>query len=230
MLQYSVFITGANRGLGLEFTRQYASDNWRVYASCRNLVHAKELQHLAYYFNNITLLQLDVTNNFQLQQLADKFTDTSIDLLINNAGFQYEDNLDNFSIDIMRQAFFTNSIAPLMISDTFLENISKSHLKTIVSISSHMASIKENSSGDSYSFRASKAALNMLMKNLSIDLRNKKIKVFTIHPGLVKTKTGGSNAQISSEQSVSSIRNMLLRLTERDTGNFFDYAGNVLEW
>lgn len=230
MLQYTVFITGANRGLGLEFTRQYAQDNWKVLASCRNLVQAKKLQHLAQHFENITLLQLDVTNGIQLNQIADKYSDTSIDMLINNAGVYSEENLGDISIEGMKQAFVTNAVAPLKITEIFLNNISQSHLRTIVSISSRLGSINDNTSGEAYSYRTSKAALNMIMKNLAVDLKNKNIKVFTLHPGSVKTETGGPHAVISPEQSVSSIRSLLLRLTERESGNFYDYQGNSLVW
>lgn len=230
MLQYTVFITGANRGLGFEFTRQFASDNWRVLASCRNLVQARELQQLAQHFSNITLMQLDITNNFQLNQLITKYTDTPIDLLINNAGIWPEDDLDNVSPEMMKQTFLTNAVAPLNVTQAFLDNITKSHLKTILTISSKLGSITENNSGESYSYRASKAALNMIMKNLALDLKNKNIKVFTIHPGSVRTSTGGPNAAISPEQSVSNIRSLLLRLTDRDTGQFFDHNGNNLQW
>lgn len=230
MWQYTVLITGANRGLGLEFVRQYASDNWRVLASCRNLVHAKELQHLAQHFENITLIQLDVTNNLQLSQLAEKFSDTTIDLLINNAGVHPEDDLGNISVEGMKQAFLTNAVGPLKVTETFLENISKSHLKTVVSISSKMASIKENATGDSYSYRASKAALNMVMKNLAIDLKNKNIKVFTLHPGATKSDFNMPMATINPQQSAGHIRQLLNRLTDKETGLFFDYQGNKLDW
>lgn len=230
MLQYTVLVTGANRGLGFEFARQYASDNWRVLASCRNLVHAKDLQQLAQHFGNITLLQLDVTNPIQLSQISEKYADTCIDLLIHNAGIYPDEDLDNISVDTLKQTFLTNSIAPLKISGTFLENIAKSHLKTIVALSSKMGSIKESAAGESYGFRASKAALNMIMRTLSLDLKHKNIKVFTVHPGSVKTDTGGPNAAITPEQSVANIRSLILRLTERDSGNFYDHLGNSLEW
>lgn len=231
MLQYTVFITGANRGLGLEFVRQYASDNWRVLASCRNLVHAKELQHLAQYFENITLLQLDVNNQIQLNQLSEKLSNTNIDLLINNAGVYHEDDeLGSISIDVMKQSFLTNTIAPLKIAETFLDNLSRSHLKTIISISSKMGSINENNQGENYSYRTSKAALNMAMKNLAIDLKPKNIKVFTLHPGFIKNETPGKNYSVEPEQSVTNIRTLLQRLTERDTGNFYDANGSLLNW
>jgi short-subunit dehydrogenase len=230
-MQYTVFITGANKGLGLEFTRQYASDNWQVLASCRDLVHATKLQHLAHYFKKtITLLQLDVTNSIQLRQLANKYRNTHIDLLINNAGIYPEENFGNISVDSMKQSFLTNAIAPLKIAETFLHNLTQSHLKTIVSISSKMGSITENNSGESYCYRASKAALNMIMKNLSLELKEKNVKVFVIHPGSVKIKTGSRNVAIAREESVSYIRSLLLRLTEKDTGYFFDALGNKLKW
>jgi NAD(P)-dependent dehydrogenase (short-subunit alcohol dehydrogenase family) len=221
MLHYTVFITGANRGLGLEFVRQYASDNWRVLASCRNLVQAKELQHLAQYFPNITLLQLDVTNPIQLHQIADKYADTGIDLLINNAGVYFTENLGEISVESMKQAFLVNAVAPLKIAETFLPHLSSSYLKTIVSISSELGSINNNHTGGTYSFRASKAALNMTMKSLAINLKDRNIKVFTLHPGSVKTATGGPNAVL---------RLLLLRLTERESGNFYDYQGHRLNW
>lgn len=231
MLQYTVFITGANRGLGLEFVRQYASDNWRVLASCRNLVHAKELQHLAQHFENITLLQLDVNNQIQLHQISEKFSDINIDLLINNAGINPEDDeLGSISIDTMKQAFLTNAIAPLKVSEMFLDNVSKSHLKTIVSISSRLGSIKENSEGENYSYRVSKAALNMIMKNLAVELKPKNIKVFTLHPGNLKSENQGHSVKIDPEQSVANIRNLLHRLTDRETGNFYDAHGTQVDW
>lgn len=231
MLQYTVFITGANRGLGLEFVRQYAADNWRVLASCRNLVHAKELQHLAQHFNNITLIQLDVTNQIQLNQLADKYADTTIDLLINNAAmYPDEDDLENFSTDTMKLTLLTNAVAPLKVSRNFLDNISRSHLKTIVSISSKLGSISQNNQGDSYSFRVSKVALNMIMRNLAIDLKPKNIKVFMLHPGVLKKETQGKKNFLDPEQSVTNIRRLLQRLTERDTGHFFDANGTLIEW
>ncbi len=230
MLQYTVFITGANRGIGLEFVRQYAQDNWRVFASCRNLIQAKELQHVAYHFENVTLLRLDVTNQIQLNQIADKYSDTPIDLLINNAGVYSDESLGDITIDAMSQAFITNAVAPLKIAETFLENISRSRLKTIISISSRLGSINDNTSGEAYSYRVSKAALNMITKTLAVDLKNKNIKVFALHPGSVKTDTGGRNATILPEQSVSGMRSLLLRLTERESGKFYDYQGNHLVW
>jgi NAD(P)-dependent dehydrogenase (short-subunit alcohol dehydrogenase family) len=231
MIQYTVFITGANRGLGLEFVRQYAADNWRVFASCRDLVHARELQQLAQYSDSITLLQLDITNFLQLRQIAEKYTDLSIDLLINNAAI-YGDNdpAGEISLDPMKQAFLTNTLAPLKICEAFQENIAKSHLKTIVAISSKMGSISNNNSGGSYPYRTSKTALNMIMKNLSIDLKNKNIKVFILYPGWVKTEMGGQNATITPEHSVANMRLLLARLTERESGNFYDYLGNTIEW
>lgn len=229
MLQYTVFITGANRGLGFEFVRQYASDNWRVLASCRNLVQAKELQRLALHFENVTLLQLDVNNQIQLNQLAEKYADTKIDLLINNAGVFPEDELGDISSERMKQAFLTNAVAPLKIAETFLTNISRSHLKTILSLSYKMNAFKGNHFGNSYSYRASKAALNMIMRNLAVDLKNRSIKVFTVHPGKIKKDAAMTNV-VDREQSVMNIRSLLTRLTERESGSFYDYVGNSLEW
>lgn len=231
MMQYTVFITGANRGLGLEFVRQYASENWRVLASCRNLVHAKELHQLAQHFDNITLLQLDITNPIQLGHIADKYSDTNIDLLINNASARPKhDDLGHISIDNMKEAFLINAIAPLKVAEKFLDNVSRSHLKTVISISNKMGSIKENAPGESYSYTASKAALNMVMRNMAMDLKEKNIKVFMVHPGNTKAQYGGQNVKIDPEQSVINIRNLLHRLTESETGSFYDAHGNNIDW
>lgn len=231
MTQYTVFVTGANRGLGLEFVRQYASDNWKVLASCRNLIQAKELQQLAHYFGNIELLQLDVTNIFQLEHVTEKYAGTHIDLLINNAGiYADEDPLGYIQTESMKHAFYINSIAPLKVTEALLPNVMQSHLKTIVAISSKLGSIADNQHGGSYSYRASKAALNMVMKTLAIDLNNKNIKVFTIDPGSVRTGIGGSNASITTDQSVSNIRSLISKLTEKESGSFYDYLGNKLNW
>jgi short-subunit dehydrogenase len=226
MLQYTVFITGANKGLGLEFVRQYASDNWRVLASCRNLVQAKDLQTLSQHFENITLLQLDITNPIQLNQIASKYAETPIDLLINNAGMYLEDDFGSISVDTMKQVFLTNAIAPLKVSEIFSKNIGQSHLKTIISLSTKTSD--DLNRGLSYNYRASKAALNVIMKNLALDLKEKNIKVFTLNPGSVKTEIGGPHAVISTEQSVSNMRMLLQRLTLRDSGLFIDHLGNVL--
>lgn len=231
MTQYTVFVTGANRGLGLEFVRQYASDNWRVLASCRNLIQAKELQQLAHYFGNIDLLQLDVTNSFQLQHISEKYAGCHIDLLINNAGiYDDEDPLGYVQPEQMKHAFYTNSIAPLKVTEALLPSVTQSHLKTIVAISSKLGSIGENHSGGAYGYRASKAALNMVMKNLAVDLNNKNIKVFTIDPGSVKTGIGGTNASITVDQSVTNMRTLISKLTEKESGSFYDYLGNKLNW
>lgn len=230
MLQYTAFITGANRGLGLEFTRQYAAEGWRVLATCRDLVHAKELQHLAQYADNIDLLQLDVTNPIQLQQLSEKFANQPIDLLVNNAGTCQKDDLASVNNETMKQTFSTNALAPLNLSKILCHSIALSHLKTIVAISSKMGSTNDNHSGEYYSYRTSKSALNMLMKNLAIDLKPQNIKVFIFHPGWVKTDMGGPNASISAEDSVAHMRQVLSRLKDHDSGSFHDYQGNIVPW
>lgn len=230
MSAYSVLITGASRGLGLEFTKQYAADGWHVLACCRHPQSAMALQALAAAHSNIKILTLDVADFAQIDALATQLKNESIDVLINNAGVYPASSFGDTNYDEWAQGFKTNSMAPLKMAEAFVQHVTRSQLKKIATITSKMGSIDDNTSGESYSYRASKCAVNMVMKSLSIDLKPYGISVVTLHPGWVQTDMGGSNALISATTSVAGLRSVIEHLSIADTGKFMAYDGKEIAW
>src|SRR3989337_1095407 len=223
----TTLITGANRGIGLEFCRQYAADGWRVLACSRLPEKADALNRLAaQYPELIKVHALDVADHVEIERLAQVLADESIDLLINNAGIYPDaDKSGCGHTDYAEwvQAFRTNTMAPLKIAEEFATQIARSRQKTIITITSKMGSIADNGSGGSYLYRSSKAAVNMVVKSLAIDL-----KPLGINAVWVKTGMGGPNALISAEQSVSGMRQVIGRLTMAESGRFFGYDGQEI--
>ena len=230
----TMLITGANRGIGLEFVRQYAADGWRVVACCRKPAAAEALNRLAaQYPDQITVHALDVTDHAQIDQLAQTLSEQPIDLLINNAGVYPPargDALGETDYAAWQQAFAVNTMAPLKITEAFILQIARSKLKTIVTITSKMGSIADNRGGGSYIYRSSKAGVNIVMKSLSIDLSPQKIIAILLHPGWVKTDMGGPGALITAEQSVTGMRRVIGNLTLQDSGKFYAFDGKEVPW
>jgi NAD(P)-dependent dehydrogenase (short-subunit alcohol dehydrogenase family) len=230
----TTLVTGANRGIGLEFCRQYAADGWRVLACSRYPEKSDALNKLAaQYPELIKMHALDVADHVQIERLAQVLANESIDLLINNAGIYPDSDKRGFGhTDYAEwiQTFRINTMAPLKMAETFATQIARSQQKTIVTITSKMGSIADNSGGGNYLYRSSKAAVNMVVKSLAIDLKPSGITAVVFHPGWVKTDMGGPNALISAEQSVSGIRQVVGSLTIADSGKFFGYDGQVIPW
>ena len=230
----TTLITGANRGIGLEFSRQFAAEGWRVLACCRLPEKSDALNRLAaQYPDLVQVLALDVADHVRIERLAQDLAEVSIDLLINNAGIYPDSDKNGFGhTDYAEwiQAFRINTMAPLKMAETFATQISRSKQKTIVTITSMMGSIADNGSGGSYLYRSSKAAVNMVVKSLAIDLKLLGITAVVLHPGWVKTDMGGPNAMITAEQSVSGMRQVISSLTTADSGKFFAYDGQVIPW
>lgn len=230
----TTLITGANRGVGLEFTRQYAADGWQVLACSRHPEKSDALNKLAaQYPERVRIHPLDVADHAQIEKLARELADASIDLLINNAGVYPDSDKEGFGhadYAEWEEAFRVNSMAPLKMVESFAAQVSRSKLKTIVTISSMMGSIADNGSGGSYLYRSSKAAANMVMESLAIDLKQRGIAAVILHPGWVKTDMGGPNALITAEQSVSGMRQAIGNLTLSDSGKFLDYNRREIPW
>ena len=230
MNSHQVLITGANRGLGLEFTQQYAADGWNVIACCRHPQSALDLQALAATHSNVKIYTLDVADFAQIDALAMQLRDESIDVLINNAGVYPASSFGDTNYDDWAAAFKVNSMAPLKMAEAFVQHITRSHFKKIATLSSKMGSLDDNTSGESYSYRSSKTAVNMVMKSLSIDLKPYGISVVTLHPGWVQTDMGGSNALINAQTSVSGLRKVIESLSLSTTGQFIAYDGKAINW
>jgi len=230
----TALITGANRGIGLEFAAQYAADGWRVLACSRDPEKSDALGKLAaQYPGLITVHALDVADHAQIEHLAQLLEGEAIDLLINNAGIYPDSDTGGFGhtdYEEWMQVFRVNTMAPLKMAETFASQIRRGKGRTIVSISSKMGSIADNSGGGNYLYRASKAALNMVVKSLSVDLKPLGITAVIFHPGWVQTDMGGPNALISAAQSVSGMRRVIGQLTLADSGKFLAYDGQEIAW
>lgn len=228
----TVLITGANRGIGLEHTRVFASRGIHVFATVRSLSDAAELNELAAANpGHITVLEYDAANPEAPGMLKAAVGEVPIDLLLANAGAMGGKSQSFGSVDVadVMQLVLVNSLAPLKLAEAFADNVARSERKLIAFQSSQMGSIGD-SSGGYYAYRVSKAALNMVAKGVSNDLKSRGVIVMTLHPGWVKTRMGGSNAPLSVEQSVTGQQRLFDRLTMSDSGHFFNYDGKELPW
>lgn len=221
----TVLVTGANRGIGLEFVKQYLADDWQVIACSRHALNLPEHENLRWF-------HLNVADSEAITLLADQIRNTPIDILINNAGIWGGDHQAFGDISPVEwlNVFQVNTIGPFLMAQAFISNLVAGQLKIIANMSSGMASIGENTDGGANIYRSSKAALNMLTKSMSIDLRSQNIKVVSLDPGWVQTDMGGPNAQITAEESVHGLREVLNDLTPNQTGSFLSYKGKKREW
>ncbi|MEW6440139.1 MAG: SDR family oxidoreductase [bacterium] len=231
----SILVTGASRGLGLEFARQYCEAGWRVFACCRNPEGAEKLNALIPAARGLlSVHRLDVTDPGQIDALARDLRDERIDILLNNAGVSGGNGRGSGLVGVDCEkwiaVFRVNAMAPLKMSETFLEHVERSDRRIIAALSSRMGSIADNTSGGSYLYRSSKAAVNAAMKSLSIDLRNRKVTVLVLHPGWVRTDMGGPSATLSPAQSVAGMRKVLEAAGPDLSGRFISYDGSEIPW
>ncbi|KAA0874140.1 SDR family oxidoreductase [Nitrincola tapanii] len=229
----TVLITGCSRGLGLELAYQYARDGHRVHACAREPGRSEALLALvANYPEQISLHGLDVTSDSQIKALDRALGDERIDLLIHNAGCYGPRgvSLGEWERESWRQVFEVNTLSPLLLTQTLLWRVASSPGGSIAFISSIMGSLAENAGGGSLYYRSSKAALNQAAKTLAEDLRERGICVVALHPGWVKTDMGGESALLTPEESVSGLRQLLDRLSLRQSGRFFHVEGQEIPW
>ena len=224
----TVMITGANRGLGLEFARQYAADGWSVIATCRNPEQANDLNAI----DGALVHALSVTDFYAVAKLADELRGTAIDVLINNAGVYGPKGcgLNELDFDVWQDVLRTNTLAPLRVSQCFADHVAASDLKCIATLSSKMGSMADNTSGGSYIYRSSKAAVNAVMKSLSHDLGPQGVSVVVLHPGWVRTDMGGPGGLIDADESVSGMRKVIASASGTASGRFYNYDGADIPW
>lgn len=229
----TILITGANRGLGLEFARQYTADGWRVLACCRQPDRATELQQIAANTpDRVQVHALDVSDLTRVDELAKELSGTPIDVLLNNAGVYGPTKVTLGSVDYeaWKDVFLVNTLAPCKLTEALLENVAGSQRKLVACVSSQMGSIASNTEGRHYLYRSTKAALNMVVKSLAVDLADRRITLVTLHPGWVKTDMGGAEADLTPEESVRSVRKVLDNITFADSGKFLNYDGSPIPW
>ncbi|MCH7635477.1 MAG: SDR family oxidoreductase [Proteobacteria bacterium] len=224
----TVLITGANRGIGLEFARQYAEAGYRVHAACRTPESADALGSLG---KGVKLHALDVTDHAGIEALAAGLEGEAIDIVINNAGI-YGDQQELGKIDYAawEEVMRVNTLAPLKMAECFLPHLEAGKMKMIASLTSRMGSIAENDAGGVYIYRSSKAALNAAARSLALDLAPRGITVIVFHPGWVKTDMGGAGALIDAETSVGGMRAVIKGAGPKDSGRFFNYDGTEVPW
>ncbi len=214
-------VTGANRGIGLEYCRQLKERGDNVIAVCRSV--SDELKDLDVQ----TETDVDITSDSSVTQLVKKLDGKTLDVLINNAGIIEGVSLNNLDFDSIRRQFEVNAVGPLRLTQALLNNL-KSGSKVIM-MTSRMGSIDDNTSGGSYGYRMSKVALSMAGKSLSEDLKSKNILVAILHPGLVQTRMTGFSG-ITTEESVKGLLARIDELNMENTGTFWHSNGEILPW
>lgn len=225
-----VVITGASRGIGLEFCRQYVEDGWEVVACSRSA--SRDLESLE-RAGSVRCVRMDVADPASIRSAAASITDGGpLDLLINNAGVYPHDPTVAEGPDraALVEAFVTNAVAPLEVVHAVLPALRRGGGKRIVHLTSLMGSIDDNGSGGSYAYRMSKAALNMAVRNLGHELGREGFVTVALHPGWVRTAMGGAGAPSEVGEAVSEMRATIERLTPRDNGAFLDADGSTLPW
>lgn len=230
----TILITGANRGLGLEFARQYLKDGQTVIACCRAPDGAKALNDLeGDAGGRLRVEKLDVTSDASCAALVGKLKGEAIDMLVNNAGIigpaMEKQSTASMDYDGWAETFAVNAMAPLRVTMALLPNLEAGKGKIVANVTSRMGSITETSP-NAVAYRSSKAALNMVMKCLSLDLADKGFTVTVLHPGWVQTDMGGPKADLTPTESVTGMRTVLAGLSTADNGKFFNYDGKPLPW
>jgi len=230
----SILITGSNRGLGLEWARQYAEAGWRVYATCRYPDVAEDLHELAKRYERVSIHQLDVTHAEDVVNVAERLAGRPLDRLVNNAGIYLErwgrDHLGEIDYVDWLQTYRVNVLGAVRVTEALMEALARSEQAVVAAISSHMGSISEIASPSDYAYRSSKAALNAVFRGLSFELGQQQIGVLLFHPGWVRTRMGGKKAPITPEQSVGGMRALMERFTPEMSGRFYKFDGSEMPW
>jgi NAD(P)-dependent dehydrogenase (short-subunit alcohol dehydrogenase family) len=222
----TVLITGANRGLGLEFARQYSAAGWHVIGTARKPDAAKDLAALG-----ARVMQLDVTDQESVDRLARELGKQPIDLLINNAGiFPMAASLPEIDFANITRTLEVNTVGPMRVTRALLPNLRQGGGRLIVNITSNLGSITDNTSGSFYGYRESKAALNMFTRSLDAELRDEGFTCIVMNPGWVQTDMGGPNAPLQAPESIAGMRAVIERLTPADSGTFWTHEGQQMPW
>ena len=238
----TVLVTGASRGLGLEFTRQYAAAGWQVLACARDPAGAAALQEAsAAAPGRVTLHALDVADHASIDRLATQLEGAAIDVLLNCAGTMGNGNFAAQGLAFGRfggtdyadweRVLRINVLGPMKMAEAFVGQVARSEQRRIVTLTSILGSIARNTRGSLYGYRSSKAAVNAVMKSMAIDLAaSHGIAATAIHPGWVRTDMGGPRADIDAPTSVAGMRRVIDALTVESAGRYWMYDGSTLPW
>eukprot|EP01135_Chromosphaera_perkinsii_P000158 Nk52_evm54s32 gene=Nk52_evmTU54s32 len=241
----SVLVTGANRGIGLEFVKSFLKmclPASPVFACCRNPDEATELIELKEGHGNLHILKMDVTNDQDIvdcvAQVEEIVQEEGLYLLVNNAGILSRSTLEETTVEEMMNVYRVDAVAPLMVVKEFLPLLRRSandktdtDLKqtTIVNVTSKIGSVADNGSGGRYPYRGAKSGLNNLTKSLSVDLKKDNIAAVVLHPGWVRTRMAPTG-KIDTETSVEGMINVIKNLDIEGSGSFYNYDGTIIPW
>ena len=231
-----ILITGASRGIGLELTKQLSTIGHHVYATCRQPNRVNQLNSIKNVSpENIQILKMDVEDETSIEECFRHLESKNekIDILFNNAGIIDWNDLHDISATSAEKIYKVNLVGSLLVTKYALSILQKSSSSTIINLSSRLGSISlrgETQLGGAIAYQCSKAALNMLTKQSSIDLKSKNIKVISQSPGWVKTEMGGENAKYEVPESVSKIISTLQNLDKIETGSFIGEDGIEIPW
>lgn len=241
----NIVITGASRGLGLEFVKQLAkySKTPNIFALCRNPHKAEKLHSVASICSNINIIKADMVDfdgyNNVISNIQQQTNTGGVNLLINNAGMMVRDTIRNVTEKSVVDSFELNAMAPLLFTKALLPLLKAADntafpLNTgkaaVLNISAHLGSIEENTNGGYLSYRISKVAINMITKSLAVELKPSRIFVMALHPGWVKTEMGGEAAPLAPEVSVNNMLNVLANAGENHRGCLFNNKGEKIPW
>lgn len=220
----TILITGANRGMGLEFARQYAAAGWRVLGTVRDPMAGRALSEAGG-----EVYVCDVADPAQVARLKASLAGVDLDVLLLNAGI-YGESQEFGGVDpaAFMKVMAVNALAPLKLAEAFAGQMAGR--KVIAAVSSKMGAMSDNTSGGSYAYRASKAALNMVMKGLAVDLAGRGILTVALSPGWVRTDMGGPNAPLDAAEAVAGMRKVVDGLRSEDSGALIHYDGTLLTW
>jgi len=235
---FTILITGANRGLGVEFVRQHAADGWEVLATSRQPEKSDALKQLASQHPKVVLHRLDVTDAESVKGLADKLKGKPIDVLLHSAGIYPREgqHIGEIDYDGWHKAMETNLFGVLRVTEALLENVAASPRKQIAAISTSLSSLRGvqggsvAQAGTSYQYRSSKTALNMALSILAKGLEPRGIRVGLLDPGWVKTDMGGAHAPLSPRESIAGMRRVLAGNPMEISGKFLGHDGMPRPW
>lgn len=223
----TVLITGAGRGIGLEFARQYLAAGWQVIAMLR--AESTALSALA-DTGSLELVIGSLTDDANLDRSAAAVAGHTIDVLIHNAGAMNDLGFGHFDRGSWHDVFDINVFTPLALSERLVDNVARADHGRIVTVSSILGSMESNTSGGLYAYRASKSAVNSVMRSMALDLRGRGVTCAALHPGWVQTDMGGSDATLTPAESVKGLREVIDTLDADQAGRLIDWRGRTLPW
>lgn len=222
-------ITGASRGIGLTLAQKALASGHRVYCACRNPDGARTLWEMEQDYQHAHMVKLDVQDDVETIRACLPL-DVAIDFLVNNAGVleEFGPGLADFDLELLERSFQVNTFGPIKVTRAFLPNLALSARPVVAHMTSRLGSLSDNTSGGAYGYRMSKAALNMFHVNFAHEYKS--MISIALHPGWVKTRMGGDQAQTDVWQSVEGLYRVLMDLKPEHSGSFVDFNGQPISW